>query len=111
MNFDLILLVVLALIVYTYYLFNKEKFTRQGIVLLYKTKVGLKLMDKLSKHPRLLNFFSYIIIFVGFVGMLVIISYLGYGTYKLIFVPGSQPVVAPLLPGISIAPGIPPISF
>lgn len=49
MNFDLILAVIFYLLVLLFYLKNKKKFQVQGkIFLLYKTKLGLKLMDKIA---------------------------------------------------------------
>jgi len=52
MNFDLILAVIFYLIVLIFYFKNKKKFEVQGkIFLLYKTKWGLKLMDKIASDP------------------------------------------------------------
>ncbi|MBL7147478.1 MAG: site-2 protease family protein [Nanoarchaeota archaeon] len=52
MNFDLILAVIFYLLILLFYLKNKKKFDVQGkIFLLYKTKLGLKLMDKIASKP------------------------------------------------------------
>ncbi len=72
---------------------------------LYRTKIGLKLMDRLGKHERLIKTLSYIGIVVGFLGMLVITFMLFKGVYDLFFVPGAPPVVAPVFPGVVI-PGV-----
>src|SRR3990167_8545832 len=66
MNWDLILLLIFFLVVYIFYLTNKKKFEVQGrIFFLYRTKFGLKLMDKFSKKsPKTLNV-------VGIVGVIV----------------------------------------
>ena len=69
-------------------------------------------MDKIArKNSKLLNLLSYVSVFVGFTGMVFIMYTLLQGVYKLIFIPGSQPVVAPVLPGISISPELPGLNF
>ncbi len=112
MNLDLIFAIVFYAILIIFYLRNKEKFQVQGgIFALYKTQLGIKLMDKIArKNSKLLNFVSYISIFIGFTGMAFILYTLIQGTYKLIFIPKSMPVVAPVLPGVSIQ-GLPVLSF
>lgn len=116
MNFDLILAIIFYGFLVIFYLKNKSKFQKQGLLILYKTQLGIRLMDKLSnKYPKLLNFFSYISIFIGFIGMVFILYILVQGSYKLILgylkiIPEAQPVLAPVLPGVSIQ-GLPVLSF
>lgn len=112
MNFDLIFALIFYGLLFLFYLRNKNKFEVQSkIFALYRTKIGIKLMDKYSKiFPRFLRFLGYIGILVGFLGMIFIFYILIRGTYNLIFIPESPPVVAPVLPGISI-PGLPTLSF
>ncbi len=110
MNFDLIFALIFYGLLLLFYFKNKSKFARQGILLLYRTKVGIKLMDKFSKHKLLLNILSYFSILIGFLGMFLILYILIRGTYSLIFIPDSPPVLAPVLPGIKI-PGLPTLSF
>lgn len=112
MNSDLISIIIfysLLLILYSAY---RSKFEVQGkFFVLYKTKFGLKLMDKFSKFsPKLLKIIGDIGVAVGFVGMIAMFYILIKGTYNLIFVPSSMPVVSPVLPGITI-PGLPTLSF
>lgn len=112
MNFDLIFALIFYGLLFLFYLRNKNKFEVQSkIFALYRTKIGIKLMDKYSKiFPKFLRFLGYVGILVGFLGMIFIFYILIRGTYNLIFIPGSPPVVAPVLPGISI-PGLPTLSF
>ena len=110
MNIDLIFALIFYGLLLLFYFKNKNKFTRQGILLLYKTKIGIKLMDKFSKYKLLLNILSYFSILIGFLGMMLILYILIRGTYSLIFIPDSLPVLAPVLPGIKI-PGLPLLSF
>ena len=103
MNFDLIFALIFYGLLVLFYIKNKKKFSKEGLLLLYRTKLGLLLMDKLAKkYPKLLNFLGYFSVFIGFIGMLSIFYILIKGTYGLIFVPDSAPVLAPVLPGISI---------
>ena len=113
MNLDLTLALVFYAFLVLYILRNKSKFEFHGkIFALYKTKLGLKLMDKIAKKfPRLLNLLSYVSILVGFIGMGLIFDWLFKGTFDLLFVAGAAPAVAPVLPGIKVMPGLPVLSF
>ena len=113
MNLDLVFALIFYALLFLFYLKNKEKFQVQGgIFALYKTQLGIKLMNKLAKkNPKLLRFLSTFSIGIGFIGMLFIIFTLFQGVYKLIFNPASPPVVAPVLPGVSISPNLPVLSF
>ena len=112
MNFDLVFAIIFYALLFIFFLRNRDKFKMQGLLALYKTQLGIKLMDKLAnKYPKFLEFLSYFSIFIGFTGMIIILYILIRGTYSLIFVPESQPVVAPVLPGITISPALPVLSF
>jgi len=112
MNIDLISAIIFYALLVLFFLVKRKKFDVQGkIFVLYKTKFGLNLMDKLAKKiPRLLKIVSFIGIIVGFLGMIVILGFLVYGTYQLFTVPDAKPVLAPVFPGIHI-PGAPVLSF
>jgi len=113
MNWDLILLLIFFLIVYIFYLTNKKKFEVQGkIFFLYKTKFGLKLMDKISKiSPKFLNILGIIGIIIGFIGMIAMFGLLLQITIKLLIQPAAQPGLVPVLPGIKVSPLLPVLSF
>lgn len=86
--------------------FFRDKFDWQAkFIGLYRTKVGLKLMNRLGKHTRLFRFLGDVGIFVGFAGMLFIMGMLGKGLYDLLFVPNAPPVISPVFPGVPI-PGL-----
>src|SRR3989344_3695086 len=112
MNIDLISALIFYALLVLFFLVKRKKFDVQGkIFVLYKTKIGLNLMDRLAKKiPRLLKVVSFIGIIVGFLGMIVILGFLVYGTYQLFTVPDAKPVLAPVFPGIHI-PGAPVLSF
>lgn len=94
-----------AALIYLIYHF-REKFDWQAkFVGLYRTKVGLKLMDRLGKHEKIVKTLGYIGVVVGFIGMLFIVFTLFKGLFDLLFVPGAPPVVSPVIPGVPI-PGL-----
>jgi len=113
MNWDLILLLVFFLGVYIFYLTNKKKFEVQGkIFFLYRTKFGLKFMDKLSKFsPKTLNVVGIVGVIVSFVGMIFMFVILLQMTLKLIFQPAAAPGLVPVLPGVKVSPLLPVLSF
>ncbi len=113
MNWDLILLLIFVLLIYLFYRKNKSKFEVQGkILFLYRTKLGLNLMDKFAKLPKkILNMFSIASIITGFLGMIAMFYIIVKGTFKFVSDPAlNQPVLAPVLPGVAI-PGLPTLSF
>lgn len=112
MNLDIILAIVFYLFLLIFYFFNKDKFEVKGkILFIYRTKLGISLMDKLAKtFGFILRPLSYISIFIGFAGMLFILVVLLKGTFDLLFVPNSPPALAPVLPGVKV-PGLPNLSF
>jgi len=112
MNWDLISIIIFYAILIILFLKYRDKFTVQGkIFVLYKTKLGLKLMDKFAKYcPRLQKVIAQIGIYVGFASMIFIFYFLIQETIKFLLIPGTPPPLAPVFPGISI-PGAPSLSF
>ncbi|MBI2671608.1 site-2 protease family protein [Candidatus Woesearchaeota archaeon] len=112
MNIDIIFAVIFYILLFLFYLFNKNKFEVKGKVLfIYRTKFGIKLMDRIAKKLRIfLTPLSYLSILVGFAGMAFILFVLLRGTFDLLFVPNAQPALAPVLPGVKV-PGLPDLSF
>lgn len=93
----------IILLLYIY----RKRFDRQGIVMLYRTKWGLKLMDKVAKrHEKLIRRIAFASIFIGYAGMLLIVGFLLYGLYQILFVPNAQAPIQPVIPGVPI-PGSP----
>lgn len=110
-NWDLVSIVIFYLILLLLFFRFRDKFVNQGLVVLYKTKFGLKLMDRFAKKfPKLINVFAFTGVVVGFSGMAFIVYFLIKETFKLVLVPGTESALAPVLPGIQIA-GAPTLSF
>ncbi len=111
-NWDLISIIIFYSIILIFYYTHKERFIIQAkIFALYKTKLGLKTMDKIANFcPRFLKYLSYTGIGIGFIGMFFMLYILVKETFALIFIPGTEPAIAPVLPGIDI-PGAPTLTF
>ena len=90
----------LSLLIYL----NRGKFEFEGkIVALLRTNTGLEWMNHYGhKHRKAIKRLGTIGIYVGFLGMLVILGFLGYGLWQLVFQPQAPPVLSPVLPGITI---------
>ncbi|MBI5391494.1 site-2 protease family protein [Candidatus Woesearchaeota archaeon] len=110
---DLLLAGVFYFVLYSlYFLFPSKFHVQSKFIILYRTKIGLRFMDKLAKSfPRVLKVLSYISISSGFLGMAFIFAYLFKGAYLLLVQPGAQPVLSPVLPGVATVPGAPILSF
>jgi membrane-associated protease RseP (regulator of RpoE activity) len=72
MIFDLSFLVIFTLAVILFLYLKRKNLNREGIMFLYRTKWGIRQMEKVSKKfPRTLNILKYVSIFVGFALMIV----------------------------------------
>src|SRR3989344_1388899 len=113
MNYDLLLLVLFYIFLLIIFRIYRKKFEVQWKVFaLYKTKIGLKLMDKIAKKfPKTLNFVGYVSVIFGFIGMAVTLVFIIYATYKFLFVPDTPAALAPLLPGVTVSEALPVLSF
>lgn len=112
MNYDLIFALMFYVIILIFFFLKRDRFKVQGkIILLYPTKIGINLMDRVSKIcPKTLKYLGYIGIVLGFIGMGFIFYTLAQGAYQTIFVPKAPPTLAPVLPGVNV-PGAPRLSF
>ena len=111
LNIDIIFALVFYGVLLIYFLTHRRKFEMQGgIFALYRTKLGLKLMDRIAGiSPRLLRIIGVVSVAVGFLGMLLMIYFLVIGAYGVLM--GSAPILSPVLPGVKIATGLPELGF
>jgi len=79
---------------------NRKKIEFHKIYLLYKTKVGIKLLDKISKW-RFWKYWAYIGIPIGFIGMIAIFWLLLAKIPQILTSPSVERSVQLLLPGTS----------
>jgi len=86
----------------------KKKFEFQAkFIALYRTKIGLKLIDKIgTRHSGFIKGFARIGIVIGYLGMALIMVFIIKGVYDLLFVPEAAAVISPVIPGVPI-PGSP----
>ena len=91
---------LIILIIYV----NRDKFDKQGIAFLYRTKLGLHLMDKAGKRLRkFVKALGYIGIFVGYLGFFLITFLLVKNAYDLVLNKPGAVGGSPVIPGLPVA--------
>ncbi len=86
---------LLAILIYK----NRKKVQRHaGIIFMYETTRGIKLMDKFAKYGRFWKAWSYLGIPVGYLGM----GFIFYFIVNAFFFPSPEATVSPILPGIKV---------
>ncbi len=109
-TYKYILIFYLAIILFL--VLHRRKIDVQGkIIFLYRTKLGIGLMDKYStKYREWVILLGYIGVGVGFIGMVFISFFLLKNIYDLIMVPEAQSGVSLVLPGVNV-PGLGVLPF
>lgn len=111
MDINLISIIIFYSVLFLLFIRYKKKFLMQGILAIYKTKLGLKSMDRLAKaYPKVLNIVSVLGVIAGFFGMFFGFYFIAKETIKYLITPGGVTPLVPVLPGIAI-PGVPTLSF
>ena len=83
---------------------QRKKFDIQGIIALYRTKIGLGLMDSISKkHKKIIKFFGYVSIVLGGIGFIGICYAIGKSAFDIIIQKEGAVGASLVLPGIPIA--------
>jgi len=84
---------------------NRKKFeVHAKFIFLYKTKIGINLMNLMSKKAgRLVKFLGYIGVVIGFIGMIFTLSMILLLTYKLLINEPGASGASPVIPGLPIA--------
>ncbi|MBW2972265.1 site-2 protease family protein [Candidatus Woesearchaeota archaeon] len=89
------------------FIFRKKFDVQHRFMAMYRTKVGLKLMDRLgTKHAETVKLLGYIGIGAGYIGLFVIVYYLLKNLVTLLTVPTATSAVSLVVPGVKI-PGSP----
>jgi len=118
MIYDIALLVIFLLI-FGIFLYRKRKnVDREGLLFLYRTKWGMKLIDKVgTKYKKSLHFLSYISIGLGYL-LMVGVLWLFYTILKIYLLHPEivdaikVPPIMPLIPYIDkVVPFLPPFYF
>lgn len=123
MNFtvyDIALLIIFVAVTSVFLVLRRKNLKREGLLFLYKTSLGIKIIDKIGKkYPRLLNVLGYVSIVLGFLLMGTVIYFFGKIVWIYIFqaevvraikVPPIMPLV-PYLPQIFKIDFLPPFYF
>jgi len=123
MNFyfyDITFLVIFGAFLSWFLISRRKKVQREGILFLYRTKLGLKIIDYISrKHKKFLHSFEYVLIFFGYLLMATMIFLIGQIIYlffkfpdliKAIKIPPVVPLI-PYLPQIFKADYLPAFYF
>jgi len=112
--YDLIFLVVFTLMVIIFLYIKRKNLKREGIIYLYRTQIGLKFIDYVSKkYKKQLNWIQYFVIFIGYVLMVSMV----YLFFKLIYLFVASPLfvkeikIPPLMPLIPYLPEIFKLDF
>jgi len=116
--YDLILLGLFLVFTVIFLYTHRAKAKKEGLLILYKTHWGIKLIDKVGKkYPRTLRVFSHICVWLGYV-LMVGVVYLVYTIVKL-YVAHPEvvsqikvPPIMPLIPYIDkVVTFLPPFYF
>lgn len=120
MNFmyiDLGLLLVFCIFIAIFLRKNRKKLKKEGIFLLYKTKIGLRFIESFSKkYKKPLKVIAYISITFGYFAMVLMIVLLIYNVVvlakmpEIITAPPIMPII-PYAPQIFKIPGLPDFYF
>jgi len=110
--YDIIFLVISCIAVALFLYKNRKKLQVESkIMLLYRTQVGVKIIDKISKkYPGLIKVLSYASIFFGYI-LMISALWLIWQTLILIINAVSIPKIPPLFPLIPYLPDIFKLDF
>jgi membrane-associated protease RseP (regulator of RpoE activity) len=81
--YDLALLVIFTIFVIWFLHSRRKNVEREGILYLYKTQIGVKIMDRIAKRfDKILHPLSYLIIATGYFLMAFVVIYLVYSVWE-----------------------------
>jgi len=101
---NLISAVIFYAIIIIVIFLNRKKFDIYAkVVALYRTKIGIRFINRLARAaPGLFRGLAYVGVVVGFVGMIFIVYTLIVNLINLIMVPGTPSAIALVIPGVKI---------
>jgi len=119
MFWDLLFLLVFTLSVILFLYKRRKRVVREGIMYLYKTQIGIKIIDKLAKkNPKFWKTMGYLVIAIGYILMIAMVALLAQFIYifmqpdlvKIIKIPPLTPLI-PYLPSLFKINWLPPFYF
>jgi len=118
--YDIIFLVIFGLFLIIFLYKRRKNLKREGILYLYRTKIGIKFIDYIGKkYKKTLKVLSYFVVAVGYLLMATMLYFLGYIVYifstqpeivRAIKVPPLMPLI-PYLPSLFKIEFLPPFYF
>jgi len=112
--YDITFLIAFGLFVIIFLYRRRKNLQREGILYLYRTKLGVRFIDYVGKkYKKTLKVLSYFVIFMGYVLMIVMIYLLGQLVYYFLKYPSIVRAIKipPIMPLIPYLPSIFNISF
>jgi len=105
LSFQTISAIIFYSLIFLIVYLNRKKFDVHGkFIFLYRTKIGINLMNSISKKaPRLIKFLGYLGVIIGFIGMVFTLAMILFLTYKLILNEPGAGGASPVIPGFPIA--------
>jgi len=103
-TYDIILLVIFIVFVSIFLYRRRKNLKREGLLLLYKTSIGVRIINRIGKkYKKLLNVLGWISIVLGFILMLAMLYFFGRMVWLYIFQSDivrlvKIPPITPLLP-------------
>jgi membrane-associated protease RseP (regulator of RpoE activity) len=83
--------------------FDFQKVGNVPIIAILRTKLGIKVIDKVgTKFKKPLKIIGYIGIVIGILGLIAIFGMIAYSFFMTIFVPEAPSAVSPVIPGVKI---------
>jgi len=118
--YDLTFFALFTLFVILFLYKRRKKLQREGIIYVYRTKIGIKFIDYVAKKfKRQFRWLQYVIVVTGYILMLIMLYLLGQMVYlyfkfpeviKAVKVPPIMPLI-PYLPEIFKVDFLPPLYF
>lgn len=118
--YDLALLAIFIIFISIFLFVKRKNLKKEGLLFLYKTRLGVKIIDKIgNKYKRLLNVLGYISIILGFLLMASVLYLFGKIVWIYIFqseivraikIPPIMPLI-PYLPQLFKIDFLPPFYF
>ena len=86
LDFQTISAIIFYSLIFLVLYLNRKKFdVHCKFIFLYRTKIGINLMNSVSKKaPRLIKFLGYFGVIIGFIGMVFTLAMILFLTYKLL---------------------------
>jgi len=107
MTYDIIFLVIFAVFLSVFLYTKRKNLKKDGLLFLYRTKWGIKMMDFVGKkHPKTFSVLSYISISTGYILMISVVYLLGRIVYLYATLPSlvkaiKVPPILPLFPYVN----------